>query len=120
VVVPAGGEFEGLVKLRHAARIDGSVAGEIVSDDCVWIGKQARVRARVSAREVLVAGELEGEVRASSKVELLDTARVVAQLETPRVVLADGSFFRGRCVTGPTEAGMAAPDTGEAGTAKDV
>ncbi|MFQ5417844.1 MAG: polymer-forming cytoskeletal protein [Myxococcota bacterium] len=119
-IVPAEGEFEGLVQLRQAARIDGAVAGEIVADGCVWIGENARVRARVSAREVVVAGRLEGEVRASSKVELLATAHVVAQLEAPRLVLADGSFFRGRCLTRPTEAAATPSERSESGAAADA
>jgi cytoskeletal protein CcmA (bactofilin family) len=69
----------------------------------VWIGESGCVRARVEAEEVVVAGELEGEVRASAKIELLATARVTAALYTPRVVLAEGSFFQGHCHTGSEE-----------------
>jgi cytoskeletal protein CcmA (bactofilin family) len=75
-------------------RTDGRIEGEVVAAGMVWIGETGCVRARVEA------GELEGEVRASGKVELLATARVTAALYAPRLVLAEGSFFEGRCHTG--------------------
>jgi cytoskeletal protein CcmA (bactofilin family) len=99
-VVAENAEFTGLLQLRGAARIDGEIEGEVIATGLVWIGETGRVRARVEAEEVVVAGELEGEVWASSKIELLATARVTAALYTPRLVLAEGSFFEGRCHTG--------------------
>jgi cytoskeletal protein CcmA (bactofilin family) len=99
-VIAQNAEFTGLLQLRAAARIDGKIEGEVIAAGMVWIGETGRVRARVEAEEVVVAGELEGEVRASAKIELLATARVTAALYTPRVVMAEGSFFEGRCYTG--------------------
>jgi len=99
-VVAQNAEFTGLLQLRAAGRIDGKVEGEVIAAGMVWIGESGCVRARVEAEEVVVAGELEGEVRASVKIELLATARVTAALYTPRVVLAEGSFFQGDCHTG--------------------
>jgi len=98
-VVAQNAEFTGLLQLLAAGRIDGKIEGEVIAAGMVWIGETGRVRARVEAEEVVVAGELEGEVRASAKIELLATARVTAALYTPRVVLAEGSFFEGRCYT---------------------
>ena len=99
-VVAENAKFAGLLQLREASRIDGEIEGEVVATGMVWIGGTGRVRARVEAEEVVVAGELEGEVWASAKIELLGTARVTAALYTPRLVLAEGSFFEGRCHTG--------------------
>jgi cytoskeletal protein CcmA (bactofilin family) len=99
-VVAENGEFTGLLLLRGSARIDGGIEGEVLASGLVWVGETGRVRARVEAEEVVVAGELAGEVWASGKIELLATARVNAVLHTPRLVLAEGSFFEGRCHTG--------------------
>ncbi len=99
-IVAANAEFAGLLHLCGPARIDGRIEGEVIAAGMVWIGETGCVRARVEAVEVVVAGELEGEVRASEKVELLATARVTAALYAPRLVLAEGSFFEGRCHTG--------------------
>jgi len=109
-LVAAGAGFAGLVHVRGAVRIDGEVEGEIVASDAVWIAASGRVRARVEAPEVVVAGTLIGEIHASTRVELRASAQVSAVVRTPRLALADGAFFEGRCVTagGAPEARSAA------------
>jgi len=120
-VIVENAEFAGLLQLRASGRIDGKMEGEVIAAGTVWIGERGRVHARVEADEVVVAGELEGEVRASSKIELLPTARVIAALYTPRVVLAEGSFFEGSCCTAseerPAEPEVPPSDISRPGTA---
>jgi cytoskeletal protein CcmA (bactofilin family) len=82
-------------------RIDGSVEGEIVAPESLWIGAEARVRGRVQATEVVIEGEVDGEIRAPGRIELRETARVRATLHTGCFVLADGAHFEGRCHTLP-------------------
>jgi cytoskeletal protein CcmA (bactofilin family) len=77
------------------------VSGEVVASDLLWIGRSARVKARITAAEIVIAGEFEGEAEASGRIELLETARVRATLDTRNLVLAEGSFFEGRCRTRP-------------------
>ena len=98
-VLRSGTRFEGLVALRAPGRIDGCVSGEVVASDLLWIGQPARVNARIAAPEIVIAGEFEGEAEASGRIELLATARVRATLDTRNLVLAEGSFFEGRCRT---------------------
>ncbi len=73
----------------------------MIAEQRLWIAESARVRARVTAPEIVVAGVLEGEARAGDRIELLDSARVSAVLDTPRLILAEGSFLQGRCRTRP-------------------
>jgi cytoskeletal protein CcmA (bactofilin family) len=94
-----GASFRGLLQLPGTARIDGCVEGEIVVAGALWIGPHGRVTARVDAPEIIVEGELHGEVAAADRIELRATARVSADLRTPRLVLAEGSFFEGQCST---------------------
>ena len=107
-----GTEFRGLVVIHGSARIDGCVRGEIVGAERLEIGETGAVQARVEVDEVVVAGSLEGEVRARRRVELLATALVHGTIETPRLALLEGALFEGHCRTG---AGCAS-DTGGAPT----
>jgi cytoskeletal protein CcmA (bactofilin family) len=100
-VLKPDAEFHGLVQLTGPGRIDGRVDGEIVGSDLLWIGASARVKARVTAPEIVIAGELEGEARADRRIELLSSARVVAALDAPSLVLAEGSLLEGSCRTHP-------------------
>jgi cytoskeletal protein CcmA (bactofilin family) len=100
-VLRSGARFEGLVALKGPCRIDGCVSGEVISSDLLWIGRSARVNARIAAPEIVIAGEFDGEAEASGRIELLETARVRAALDTRNLILAEGSFFEGRCRTHP-------------------
>jgi len=106
-IVTGGAAFEGLLYLPEPGRIDGRVDGVVLAESTVWIGAEGRVRARVEAAVVVVEGALDGEVRASGKIDLRPSARVTARLATPRLVLAEGSFFEGRCETQIADAGAA-------------
>ena len=98
-LVSPGGRFDGLVHARGTARIDGAVRGEIIVGGSLWIGAEARIRGRVEAREVVIEGEVDGEIRAVERIDLRATARVRATLYTGCFVLAEGAHFEGRCHT---------------------
>jgi cytoskeletal protein CcmA (bactofilin family) len=91
--------FRGLVDLASPGRIDGRVVGEIIGTDQVWIGASARVKARITAPEIVIAGEVEGDASAKDRIELLSSARVFGDLDTPRLILAEGSLLEGSCRT---------------------
>lgn len=93
-------EFNGLLVLQGPARIDGRVTGKILSDETVWIGEGARVEATVTAVNVVVAGSVRGDVRASGRIALESTARVVGELTAQRLVLVEGSHLEGSCHAG--------------------
>jgi cytoskeletal protein CcmA (bactofilin family) len=103
VAVPAGGTYRGLLCFHGAARVDGDFEGVVIAGGTLWVGETAVVRARIEVDELIVAGLLDGEVRARSRIELLATGRVRGALCTPRLALADGCILQGRCHTGPDE-----------------
>jgi cytoskeletal protein CcmA (bactofilin family) len=96
-----GAAFEGCLVFRGSTRVEGRLAGKVVAEGCLEIGPQGWVQAEIEVDELVVAGHLEGEVHARERVELLATARVTANLRTPRLALAEGCRFEGRCETEP-------------------
>ena len=96
-VLARGAEFEGLLSFRGAARVDGELSGNVVAEGCLVIGEGARVRARIEVDELIVGGDLEGDVHARRRVELLRTARVVGTLRSPVLAVAEGGILEGRC-----------------------
>jgi cytoskeletal protein CcmA (bactofilin family) len=109
-VLGPGTRFEGLLTFRGRARVDGSLTGEISGHGVLVLGPGARAEARVEVDELIVAGEVEGDVRARRRVELLATGCIRGDVETPRLVIAEGGRLLGRCTTGPAARGaQAAP-----------
>ncbi|MGD0072722.1 MAG: polymer-forming cytoskeletal protein [Candidatus Binataceae bacterium] len=91
-----GTKVSGKVEFGAAARIEGEVDGELTGGEIV-IAQGATVKARVVVDRMVVAGKLSGEVVARQRIELMATARVQGNLDTPKLVLHEGAQFDGDC-----------------------
>ncbi len=100
VLLGPGAAFDGLVVFEGGVRVDGHLRGRVIGTGTLWVGEAGRVEARIEADEVVVAGEVVGEVRAGRRIELRSTARVRASITAPQLVLEEGSEFDGRCSAG--------------------
>ncbi|GEM_PF-1976482 len=107
-VLIRGAEFHGLLVTHGEVRVDGRVHGEILGADILEIGESGEVEASIEADVVVVAGTFRGEIRAHHRVELRATARVQGSIETPRLVLEEGSVLNGRCRAGSAPIAAAA------------
>ena len=75
--------------------------GEIAGHGLLVLGAGATARARIDVDELVVAGEIDGDVCARSRVELLASGCIRGDVATPRLVIAEGGRLLGRCTTGP-------------------
>jgi cytoskeletal protein CcmA (bactofilin family) len=76
--------------------LDGEVEGSIeLRSHSLTIGPNGRVRANVSAKEVVIHGKVEGNIRGTDRVELRKTAVLNGDIATQRIVIEDGAFFKG-------------------------
>jgi cytoskeletal protein CcmA (bactofilin family) len=96
-----GTHFEGLITFQGEARLEGAVEGEISGHGLLVLGAGATAKARIDVDELVVAGEIDGDVRARKRVELLASGCIRGDVETPRLVIAEGGRLLGRCTTGP-------------------
>jgi cytoskeletal protein CcmA (bactofilin family) len=76
--------------------LDGEVEGTIdLPGNTLTIGPSAKVRANISAKTVIIQGNVNGNVRASDKVELKNSAQLSGDISTKRIAIDDGAFFKG-------------------------
>ena len=77
--------------------IDGDVEGTVtLPDSCLTIGPNAQVKADVSAREVVIFGRLTGNVKATGRVELRQSALVNGDILAGRLSIEDSAVLTGR------------------------
>jgi cytoskeletal protein CcmA (bactofilin family) len=93
----------GQLSFQGAARIDGSVDGEIQCQGTLTIGEGADIRAKVSGRVVILRGKVEGNVTAKERLELIAPARLIGNVDTPRLLITEGVVFDGNCAMGTTK-----------------
>jgi len=76
--------------------IDGSVEGLVqLEDRKLTVGASAKLTADVVAREVVVYGNVKGNLRARDRIEIKKDGSVVGDLTTARIMIEDGAYFKG-------------------------
>ncbi len=89
-------EITGDVTASADMKVYGHIKGSIIkSSHDVEIGESGKVSANVSAKMVIIAGVVEGNIAGKEKVLISKTGRVQGNIVAPRVQLEDGALFRG-------------------------
>ncbi len=101
--------FEGVLTFRGGARVDGELSGEVKAEGTLVLGASARVRANVEVDELILAGHLEGAVKARRRVAIESGARLVGSISAPLLRVEDGAFIQGPCRSGSRAAGNLEP-----------
>jgi len=95
-----GSRVTGQLSFQGPARIDGVVDGEVNCRGTLTIGDGAEVKAKITGQIVIIRGKVEGNVTARERIELLAPARVIGNIDAPRLVIAEGVVFDGDCSMG--------------------
>ncbi len=59
------------------------------------VGPNGKIQAGIKAREIVVLGQIHGNVEASDKIDIRKEARLVGDIKTSRIVIEDGAYFKG-------------------------
>jgi cytoskeletal protein CcmA (bactofilin family) len=91
-----GTVLTGETSFQAMLRIDGHLTGRIASESgTLIVGASGRVDANVTVASAIISGTVNGDVVATEKLELTRTARVIGNIQTPRLVIEDGAIFEG-------------------------
>jgi cytoskeletal protein CcmA (bactofilin family) len=100
-----GAEFEGKLTFAGTVRIDAKFKGSIITNDVLVVGEHARIDADITCGTVVVHGEVNGNIKAKTAVELHHPARVRGNIETPSLMLEKGVVFQGESHMGQQDRG---------------
>jgi cytoskeletal protein CcmA (bactofilin family) len=104
-LLAAGLTIEGKIEGSGHVRIAGNFKGDVNVQGNLTIEAGARVTGGVRANTVIIGGELEGNIDAASRVELLQTGILNGDLKAGSLTVAAGSRMRGRAEFGWDEKG---------------
>ncbi len=90
-----GAEFEGKLTFEGTVRIDAKFTGSIVTNDVLVVGEGARISAEIACGTVIVHGEVNGNIKAKTAVELHHPAKVRGNIVTPSIMIEKGVVFHG-------------------------
>src|SRR5258707_8553485 len=75
--------------------LDGEIEGNVdLRDHSLIIGPNGRIKAGITARDLVVHGKVEGNVTATGRVELRKSCTLIGDVSTQRIVIEDGAFFK--------------------------
>lgn len=104
-LLSAGLTIEGKIEGSGHVRIAGNFKGDVNVQGNLTIEAGAKVTGGVRANTVVIGGELEGNIDAASRVELLQTGVLNGDLKAGSLTVAAGSRMRGRAEFGWDEKG---------------
>ena len=95
-------EIKGTIKFGEAIRIDGKFDGELITDNGeLTVGKTGSVKANIKVKNAVIEGRVDGNVKASDKVELKQKAQLIGDLQAKILVIEEGVVFVGKCNVNP-------------------
>jgi cytoskeletal protein CcmA (bactofilin family) len=87
----------GEVKGSEDLIVDGRVEGTVnLSESRLTIGPSANLAANLSAKDILVLGQVKGNLTASGRVELRAGCLVEGDIRALRLAVEDNAVFRGK------------------------
>jgi len=93
-----GTVLSGETNFQAMLRVDGQLVGSVSSETgTLIVGSNGQVDANVSVASAVVNGVVNGDIIASERVQLGRTARVVGNIQAPRMIIEDGAIFEGMC-----------------------
>jgi cytoskeletal protein CcmA (bactofilin family) len=104
-------EFKGDLSFKGSFRIDGYFKGTIHSESTLLIGEQGKVEADIKIGYVVISGEIRGTIRATDRVEVHSTGRVIGTVITPKLAVEEGAYLEANCQAGE-QAGVASAEAG--------
>jgi cytoskeletal protein CcmA (bactofilin family) len=87
--------FEGTLRTEGPVRLMGTIQGEIESKSTIIVEDKARVTARLTAQQVTIAGQVDGQIFCDGRVEIRPTGRVTGEINAGALIVQEGAYFDG-------------------------
>ncbi len=95
-VVGSGVHLTGTLRDQSDIIVNGSVEGEVNSDQNIVVGESAKVKGPVTAQFVSISGEVKGTITAQDKLEIHPSGRVEGNIKTKDLIIHSGAYFMGK------------------------
>jgi cytoskeletal protein CcmA (bactofilin family) len=104
-------EIKGKVKFTNDLVVDGLIEGEIFSDGSLTVGENARIKAEIHTRSVVVYGKVHGNITVTDRVELKANAELIGDIKAATISIEAGAIFVGKSTVGvPSTQVIAIPE----------
>ncbi|MFW5787499.1 MAG: bactofilin family protein [Bacillota bacterium] len=94
-ILGSGTKVKGDINTKGSLRVEGFVEGNIKAEGDLFVGEDGKVNSEVNARNVIIAGRVEGDVTAHKKLEILPSGKLIGDIKTSTLKIEEGAIFSG-------------------------
>jgi cytoskeletal protein CcmA (bactofilin family) len=110
--------IKGEISGTEALYIDGRIEGKITMPESrITVGRNGKVDASITAREVVVMGKVAGNIECSDRVDIRSEGSVTGDVSTARISVEDGAVLKGGIQVRSTEQKQSAAQPSKAAEA---
>jgi cytoskeletal protein CcmA (bactofilin family) len=89
--------LEGNVESGGSVRVDGKLKGDLKSGGDVFVGRGAKLTGNIYANNVVLSGQVVGNVYAEGMLRLLSEAKLHGNVQAHGLVADEGGVLHGKC-----------------------
>ena len=103
-LINEGCKITGTITGAGSYLVNGEIDGDCDLDGTVTVAPNGFWKGTVKASDVIVAGQVDGDIIAADKVEITDTARITGTVSGEAIAVAEGAVVEGVMkTTGPAD-----------------
>jgi cytoskeletal protein CcmA (bactofilin family) len=93
-----GTTLTGETSFNAMLRVDGHLIGTVSSESgTLIVGTNGQVDANIAVAAAMINGAVNGDIVATEKLQLGRTARVLGNIQAPRLIVEEGAILEGSC-----------------------
>ena len=77
--------------------IEGSVEGNVITSNFLFIGSKAKINANVEAKDANIGGEVNGNIKTQGYLEIKSSAKISGDIEATEISIEKGAVLNGNC-----------------------
>ena len=95
-LIAADAEWEGKLVAQGDVRVEGVLRGELETEGTLTVAPQAQVHGTIRARDIVIGGDVEGEVLCQERLEILPGGSARGQINSGTLVVHEGAYIDSR------------------------
>lgn len=88
-----------VLKSKNSVQINGKFYGDMEVEASVVVGESGYIKGNIVADFLLVAGQIEGNVKITGQMHLTKTAKINGNVSTASIIIDEGARIEGNCST---------------------
>lgn len=97
-VLDVNASMQGTISFKDPVnlRINGTFEGKLDTRGNLTIGENARVKANIDGDNIIVAGQVDGDIKATESLSIISPATIRGNISTPRLSVTEGAVIEGQ------------------------